>query len=106
MYCPSCSARTVVCDQIANNSFVLLNANILCEYRMKSSLRSASQARRQDNVTGGGGGTKTLILRIRECGPKNKDLHLEIFANFHEFWGEEKKRSSIQKMRDFLRTPG
>ena len=76
IYCPSCSARTVVCDQIANKSFVLLNASILGEYRKKSSLRSASQSQRQDSVTRGGGrgginkfggGPKTLTLRIQEC---------------------------------------
>ena len=44
---------TVVCDQIANRSFVLLNASILGKYREKSSLRSASQARRQDSAIGG-----------------------------------------------------
>ena len=113
MYCPSCWARTVVYDQIANKSFVLQNASILGEYREKSSLRSASQARRQDSETGGGhkqirggGGTKTLMLRIRECGPKNKGLHLEICADFHEFWGEEKKSCLILKMREFLQIPG
>ena len=44
----------VVCDQIANKSFVLLNASILGEYSEKPSLRSASYAWRQDSVTGGG----------------------------------------------------
>ena len=33
---------TLVWDQIANKSFVLLNASILEEYREKPSLRSAS----------------------------------------------------------------
>ena len=47
---------TVVCDQIAKKSFVLRNASILGDYREKPSLRSVSQARRQDSVTGGGGG--------------------------------------------------
>ena len=58
-----CAKYIVVCDQIANKSFVLLNASILGEYREKSSLRSASHAGRQDSVTGGaktnfGGGHK------------------------------------------------
>ena len=44
---------TVVCDQIANKSFVLLNASIMGKYREKPSLRSASHARRQDSVIGG-----------------------------------------------------
>ena len=52
MYCPSCSAPTVVSDQIANKSLVQLNDSVLGEYREKSSLRSASQARHQDSVTG------------------------------------------------------
>ena len=42
---------TVVCDQIAHKSFVLLNANILGKYRKKPSLQSARHARRQDGVT-------------------------------------------------------
>ena len=49
----NCAKHTVVCDQIANKSFVLLNASILREYREKPSLRSASHARHQDSVTGG-----------------------------------------------------
>ena len=44
---------TVICDQIRNKSFVLLNTSIMGEYRKNPSLRSASQARRQDSVTGG-----------------------------------------------------
>ena len=51
-----CAKYTLVCDQIGNKSFVLVNASILGEYREKPSLRSASQAGRQDRVTGGGGG--------------------------------------------------
>ena len=47
-----CAKYTVVCDQIANKSFFLLNASILGKYREKPSLRSASHARRQDSVTG------------------------------------------------------
>ena len=47
-----CTNYTVVCDQIANKWFVLLNASILGEYRKKMSLRSASQARRHNSVTG------------------------------------------------------
>ena len=50
-----CTKYTVVCDQIANKSFVLLNASILREYRKKPSLQSASHVRRQDSVTGGEG---------------------------------------------------
>ena len=41
-----CAKYTVVCNQIANKSFVLLNANILGVYRKKPSSRSASHARR------------------------------------------------------------
>ena len=47
-----CVKYTMDCDQIANKLFVLLNASILGEYHKKPSLRSASQARRQDSVTG------------------------------------------------------
>ena len=43
-----------------------------------------------------GGGTKSLILRIRECGPK-KGLYLKICADFHNFWGEDKKKLFISK---------
>ena len=52
------------------------------------------------------GGTKTLILRIRESGPKNKGPHLEICANFHEFRGETKKRGLYYKIckKQFLLT--
>ena len=52
LFFSQCTNYTVVCDQIANKSFVLLNASILGEYRKKTSLRSASQARRQNSVTG------------------------------------------------------
>ena len=80
-----CTKYTVICDQIGNKSFVVPNASILEEYRKNPSLRSASQARRQDSVTEGHKqiwvGTKTLILRIRECGPKNKGLHCKIPQN-------------------------
>ena len=37
-----CPKYTEVCDQIANKSFVQLNASILGEYCEKPSLRSAS----------------------------------------------------------------
>ena len=61
-----CAKYTVVCDQIANKSFVLLDASILGEYREKPSVRSASHARLQNSVTAGHkqiwGGTKSLIL--------------------------------------------
>ena len=88
----------------------------------KPSLQSASHARRQDSMTGGRGhkqilgGTKSLILRIRECGPKKrsssqnmrgyslilgwrqkKDLHLKKWANFHELRGETTKNVFITK---------
>ena len=43
----------MVCDQIANKSFVLLNASILGKYREKPSLRSASHAWRKESVAGG-----------------------------------------------------
>ena len=83
----------VVCDQIANKSFVLLNASILGEYREKPSLRSASHTGRQDSVNWGWGGhkqiwgsKKSLILEVRECGPK--------------------KRSSSRNIRGFSRIPG
>ena len=49
-----CTKYTVVCDQIANQSFVLRKASILGQYRKNFSLRSASHARRQKSVTGGG----------------------------------------------------
>ena len=72
-------------------------------------LRFASHAWRQVSVTGRGGGgggginkfwgrgTKSLILRVRECGPKKKGLHLEICADFHKFWGEDKKKALYLK---------
>ena len=47
-----CTNYTVVCDQIAKKSFVVLNASILGKYRKKTSLRSASQVRCQNSVTG------------------------------------------------------
>ena len=47
-----CTNYTVVCNQIANKSFVLLNASIVGEYCEKPSLRSASKAWRQDGVIG------------------------------------------------------
>ena len=94
-----CAKYTVVYNQIANESFVLLNASILGEYREIPSLRSASHAQRQDSVIGGHkqifwGGTKSLILQIRECGPK-KCLHLKICADFYEFWGETTKKKGF-----------
>ena len=64
-----------------------------------------NQARRQDSETGRHkqilGGTKTSILRIRECGPKNIGLHSE----FSQILGvkTKKKRSSFQNMRKFPR---
>ena len=42
---------------------------------------------------------------MRERGPK-KSLYLKICADFHEFWGENKKSSSSQKMLEFSRIPG
>ena len=48
----------VVCDLIANISFVLLDGSILGKYREKPFLRSASHAGHQDSVTGGGGHKK------------------------------------------------
>ena len=53
LYFLQCAKYTVVCDQTANKSFVLLNASSLGEYREKPFLRSASHARRRDSVTGG-----------------------------------------------------
>ena len=107
---------TVVCNQIANKSFVLPNASIFGEYHKKPPLRSASHARRQDSVTGGEGGgnknkifrggTKSLILRIRECGPKNKVFILKYARIFTNSGVNTKKSSSSQKMRKFLRIPG
>ena len=109
-----CAKYTTVCDQIANKSFVILNASISAAYREKPFLRSASHARRQDSVTGGrghkqifrGGGTNSLILRIREYGPKKKGLHLELCADFHEFWGEEKKKVFISKNAQIFTNSG
>ena len=107
-----CAKYTVVCDQIANKSFALLNASLLGEYRKKPSLRSPSHARRQDSMAWGGG-TKNLILRIREGGPKKvfiskytriftnsgvkakKALRLKKCANFHELRGETAKKGSL-----------
>ena len=37
---------------------------------------------------------------------KKKGLHLEICSDFHEFWGEDKKNSSFQKMCEFPRISG
>ena len=57
MYLLSClqsTNYTVICDQIANKSYVIINSSILREYREKPSLRSASHDRRQNSVTGGG----------------------------------------------------
>ena len=107
-----CAKYTVVCDQIANKSFVLLNASIFGEYHEKPSLQSASHARRQDSVTGGhkqilGGGHKKFNTSNPRVWIKKKVLHLEICVNFHEFWGEDKKQSSSsQKMREFSRISG
>ena len=81
----------------------------VCHFRPALN-RIAIYTRRQNNVTGRGG-TKTSVLRIRECRRKNSGLHRE----FHEFWGEEQKKkvficanfhefwSSSQKMRKFPR---
>ena len=115
---------TVVCDQIANKLFVLLNASISGKYCEKPSWRSASHARRQDSVTGGH--EQILeeaqnILRIRERGPKTKFF----ITKFHEIWVDQKKvfiskyariftnsgvktkkSSSSQNMRELLRIPG
>ena len=60
-------------------------------------LHCAGQARRQSSVTGRGinnflGRTKTFFLWIRKWRPKNKNLHCEICASFHEFWGEDRKK--------------
>ena len=95
-----CAKDTVVCDQIANKSFVQLNASILGEYREKPSLRSASHARHQDSVTGGegGGGHKQIFGGAHkfcyfesESVDQKKGFHIKICADFHEFWGEDKK---------------
>ena len=108
---------TVVCDQIANKSFVLLNASILGEYRKKPSLQSASHARRQERVTGGGGGHKQTLGGHKKLNTSNPRVWIkkkvlisknaQIFTNYgvkpqkkglyykickktvlaHEFWG-------------------
>ena len=109
---------TVACNQIANKSFVLLNTSIFGEYRKKPPLRSASHARRQDSMTGGGGGggggnknkifrggTKSLIFRIRECGPKKKVFISKYARIFTNSGVNTKKSSSSQKMREFSQIP-
>ena len=116
-----CWNYTLVCDQIDNKSFVLLNASILGKYRKKPSLRSASQIRRQDSVTGGheqslGRGHKIYfesesVDKKQRSSSRNstksgvdqkKGLHLEICADFHEFWGEdEKKALHLKKCANF-----
>ena len=87
-----CAKYTVVCDQIVNKPFVTLNASILGEYRKKPSLRSASHARRQDSMTGGGeginkfwGGYKKFNTLNPRMWTKKKGLYLKICADFHEF---------------------
>ena len=81
----------MVCDQIANKSFVLLNASNLGEYREKRSLRFASHARRQNSVTGramnnfGGDGHKKFNTSTPRVWTKKKGLHLEIYVDFYEF---------------------
>ena len=92
----------------------------------KTSLRSASQARRQDSVTGGhkqileglkiyfepesmDQKTKFFIAKFHKIWsrPKKKGLHLKICANFYEFWDEDKKKAlHLNKMRQFSRIPG
>ena len=93
---------TVVCDRIANKSFVLLNANILGEYRKKPSLRSASQARFQDSVTGG----HKQVLEGHKIYFESERVDQKItffIAKFHEIWGRPKKRSSSRNIRGFSR---
>ena len=91
-----CAKYTVVCDQIANKSFVPFNASILGEYREKPSLRSASHARRQDGLTGGhkqilGGEHKKFNTSNPRLWTK-KNLHLKKCANLHELRGETTKK--------------
>ena len=38
------------------------------------------------------GGTKTLLPRIQEWRPKNRDVHCESWAKFPRFWGEGQKK--------------
>ena len=108
IYCPSCSARTtytVVCDQIANKSFVLLNASVLGEYREKTSLRSASQAQRQDSVTGGGGGINKLgeHKNFNTSNPRVRTKKQWFSSqNSAKSGVKTKKRSSSRNMRGFL----
>ena len=108
----------MVCDQIANKSFVVLNASILGKYRKKTSLRSASQAQRQNSVTGRheqvleglkiyfetksvDQKTKFFIAKFHKnwSRPQKRSstLHLEICANFHQLRGETTKKSGTER---------
>ena len=90
-----CAKYIVVCDQIANKSFVVLNASILGKYREKPSLRSASHAERQDSVTGGikkFGGHKKFNTSNPRVWTKKKVFISKKCANFHEFPGETTKK--------------
>ena len=81
------------------------------EHREKPSLRSASHARREDSWLEcinkfWEGGHKNFNTSNPRVWTKKKGLHLKICADFHEFWGEDKKVLHRKKMREFLRIPG
>ena len=111
-----CTKCTVVCDQIANQSFVLRKASILGQYRKKFSLRSASHARRQNSVTGGGGGrgiSKFFLGGHENFNTSNprvwtkKKVFISKYARIFTNSGVKTKNSfSSQKMRVFSRIPG
>ena len=100
-----CSNYIVVCDQIANKSFVQLNASILGEYREKPSLQSASHAGRQDSVSGGEGGHKQIFgghKRFNTSNPRawtKKKLFISKYARIFTNSGvkPQKKRIFITK---------
>ena len=87
--------RTVVCDQIANKSLVLLNASILGEYREKPSLRSASHARHQDSVTEGG-----INKKFNNSNPRmwtKKKVFISKYARIFTISGVNTKKLFISK---------
>ena len=98
-----CAKYTAVCDQIANKSFVSLNAGILGEYCEKTSLRSASHARRQNSVTMGGinkfgGGHKKFNISNPRVWTKNKRSSSRNMRRFSRILGwRQKKKLFISK---------
>ena len=109
IYSPSCIARSIAYCGLLPDSHQMIcrtQSQHFGEYQNKSSLRSASHAGRQNSVTGGGSGHKQFFLggaqnvqyfKSEIVDQKKKDLHLEICADFHKFWGEDKKKLFISK---------